>query len=171
MSGVEERVLEGLDGIAPGLEDLYRDIHAHPELSLQERRTAGLAAEGLRTAGYEVTEGVGGTGVVGLLANGDGPTVMLRADMDALPVREATDLPYASTVTATDPDGNEVPVMHACGHDLHVTWLAGAAALLAGSRDAWSGTVLAIFQPAEETAQGAQAMIADGLFERFPKPR
>src|SRR3954470_7488434 len=171
MSTVEERALNGLDGIRTQLEDLYRDIHAHPELSLQERRTAGLAAGRLRAAGYEVTEGVGGTGVVGLLANGDGPTVMLRADMDALPIREATGLPYASTATATDPDGQEVPVMHACGHDVHVTWLAGVTALIAAAREAWHGTVLAVFQPAEETAQGAQAMIDDGLFERFPKPQ
>jgi amidohydrolase len=159
-----------LDSIMAGLEDLYRDIHQHPELSLQEERTAGKAAEHLKAAGFDVTTGVGGTGVVGLLANGDGPTVMLRADMDALPVKEATGLPYASTATATDPSGNEVPVMHACGHDMHVTWLAGATALLAGARDKWSGTVMAVFQPAEETAQGAQAMIDDGLFDRFPKP-
>jgi amidohydrolase len=159
-----------LDAIMAGLEDLYRDIHRHPELSLQEERTAGKAAEHLKAAGFDVTTGVGGTGVVGLLANGDGPTVMLRADMDALPVKEATGLPYASTATATDPSGNEVPVMHACGHDMHVTWLAGATALLAGPRDKWSGTVMAVFQPAEETAQGAQAMIDDGLFDRFPKP-
>jgi amidohydrolase len=117
-----------------------------------------------------VTEGVGGTGVVGLLRNGDGPTVMLRADMDALPVREATGLPYASTATATGPDGRETPVMHACGHDMHVTWLAGATSLLARCPDAWQGTVLAVFQPAEETAEGAQAMIDDGLFDRFPRP-
>jgi len=170
MSVTGERVLSGLGEITPSLEDLYRDIHAHPELSLQERRTAGLAADGLRTAGYEVTEGVGETGVVGQLANGDGPVVMLRADMDALPIREATGLAYASTVTATAPDGHETPVMHACGHDMHVTWLAGATTLLARFRDAWRGTVLAVFQPAEETAQGAQAMIDDGLFARFPKP-
>jgi amidohydrolase len=170
MSATPSRVLRGLGQIASGLEDLYRDIHVHPELSLQEHRTASLAADVLRTAGYEVTEGVGGTGVVGLLANGDGPTVMLRADMDALPIREASGLPYASTVTATDADGNETPVMHACGHDMHVTWLAGATSLLGRSRDAWHGTVLAVFQPAEETAQGAQAMIDDGLFDRFPKP-
>jgi amidohydrolase len=107
---------------------------------------------------------------VGLLSNGEGPTVMLRADMDALPVLEATGLPYASTATATGPDGQETPVMHACGHDMHVAWLAGAATLLARSRDAWHGTVLAVFQPAEETAQGARAMIDDGLFDRFPKP-
>src|SRR4051794_14074655 len=163
-------VLAGLDGVVGRLEDLYRDVHQHPELSMQERRTAGRAAERLRAAGYEVTAGIGGTGVVGLLRNGDGPTVMLRADMDALPVKEATGLPYASTATATDPDGDEVPVMHACGHDMHVTWLAGVTTLLATARDAWRGTVLAVFQPAEETAQGAQAMIDDGLFERFPKP-
>jgi hippurate hydrolase len=162
--------LAGLDAITADLEGLYRDIHRHPELSLQEHRTAGLAADRLQAAGYEVTPGVGGTGVVGLLANGDGPTVMLRADMDALPIEEATGLPYASTATATDPTGNEVPVMHACGHDMHVTWLAGATALLAAARDSWSGTLLAVFQPAEETAQGAQAMIHDGLFDRFPKP-
>src|SRR4051794_9686226 len=170
MSSVEGSPLNGLEGIISDLEDLYRDIHAHPELSLQERRTATAAADRLRRAGYDVTEGVGGTGVVGILHNGDGPTVMLRADMDALPIREATGLPYASTATATDADGHETPVMHACGHDMHVTWLAGATALLARSRDAWHGTILTVFQPAEETAQGAQAMIDDGLFDRFPKP-
>jgi amidohydrolase len=163
--------LGGLAGIMPALEELYRDIHAHPELSMQEHRTAGAAAERLQAAGYAVTTGVGGTGVVGVLSNGDGPTVMLRADMDALPIREATALPYASTVTATDASGSEVPVMHACGHDMHIAWLAGATALLAGARDAWQGTVLAVFQPAEETAQGARAMIDDGLFDRFPKPQ
>src|SRR3954447_3013320 len=136
-------VLAGLDGITAGLEDLYRDVHEHPELSMQEHRTASRAAERLQAAGYDVTTGIGGTGVVGVLSNGEGPTVMLRADMDALPVNEATGLPYASRATATDPDGNEVPVMHACGHDMHVTWLAGTTALLAGSQDAWSGTVLA----------------------------
>jgi amidohydrolase len=163
-------VLTGLDGIMGRLEGLYRDLHEHPELSMQERRTAARAAEALASAGFEVTSGVGGTGVVGVLHNGDGPTVMLRADMDALPVEEATGLPYASTATATDADGNQVPVMHACGHDMHVTWLAGAATLLAQRLSAWNGTLLAIFQPAEETAQGAQAMIDDGLFDRFPKP-
>src|SRR3954454_21978722 len=165
------RWMDALDAIMAQLEDLYRDVHAHPELSMQERRTAAKAAERLQAAGYDVTTGLGGTGVVGVLANGEGPSVMLRADMDALPVREATGLPYASTATATDPDGSEVPVMHACGHDMHVTWLAGFAALLADGRDAWQGTVLAVFQPAEETAQGARAMIDDGLFDRFPKPQ
>src|SRR3954467_11973444 len=163
-------VLAGLDGVMDSLEDLYRDVHSHPELSMQEHRTAGKAAERLEAAGYDVTSEVGGTGVVGALSNGDGPTGMLRADMDALPGKEATGLEYASTATATDPAGDEVPVMHACGHDMHVAWLAGAAALLAGCRDAWKGTVLAVFQPAEETAQGARAMIDDGLLDRFPKP-
>jgi len=163
-------VLTHLSELLPNLETLYKDIHAHPELSMQETRTAGLAADRLRTAGFDVTTGVGKTGVVGLLQNGAGPTVMLRADMDALPVKEATALPYASTVSATDRDGKTVPVMHACGHDIHVTWLVGAATLFAQQRDAWHGTLLALFQPAEETAEGAQAMIDDGLFTRFPKP-
>jgi hippurate hydrolase len=168
--GAAAAVLRGLSAARADLAGLYRDLHAHPELSGQEDRTSATAAARLERAGFAVTAGVGGTGVVGLLANGDGPTVMLRADMDALPVAEATGLEYASTVRATDPSGGDVPVMHACGHDMHVTWLAGATALLAASRDAWSGTLLAIFQPAEETARGAQGMIDDGLFDRFPKP-
>lgn len=163
-------VLGPLAELLPELQSLYKDIHAHPELSMQETRTAGIAAERLRHAGYEVTPEIGKTGVVGLLRNGDGPVVMLRADMDALPVQEATGLPYASKVTARDGAGKTVPVMHACGHDMHVTWLAGAATLFARSPNAWKGTLMAVFQPAEETAQGAQAMIDDGLFQRFPKP-
>ena len=172
MSGgsASDSVLRGLHDTLDDLEALYKDIHSHPELSMQEKRTAGLAAERLKAAGFEVSESVGRTGVVGLLENGEGPTVMLRADMDALPVKEATGLPYASTMTATDPDGNETPVMHACGHDIHVTWLAGATKLLAEAKDAWHGTLMAVFQPAEEIAAGAQAMIDDGLFKRFPKP-
>ena len=134
------------------------------------RADGGCGCGPLRAVGYEVTTGVGKTGVVGLLRNGEGPTVMLRADMDALPVQEATGLPYASKVTATDSAGKSVPVMHACGHDMHVTWLIGTAKLFAKSRDAWKGTLMPVFQPAEETAQGAQAMIDDGLFKRFPKP-
>src|SRR5215203_3796553 len=129
MSATVDRVLGGLDDITAELEALYGDIHANPELSMQERRTAGLSAGRLRDAGYAVTEGVGGTGVVGLLANGDGPTVMLRADMDALPIREATGLDYASKTTAEDAEGNRVPVGHMCGHDMHVAWLVGAATL------------------------------------------
>lgn len=162
--------LADLDPLLPELATIYTDIHAHPELSTQETRTAAIAANHLHAAGFDVSTGVGGTGVVGLLRNGDGPTVMLRADMDALPVAEATGLPYASTVTATDGDGHTVPVMHACGHDMHVTWLIGATTLLARSREHWRGTLLAVFQPAEETGTGAQSMIDDGLFERFPKP-
>ncbi len=169
-SSASGRTLGNLHDLLPHLERLYTDIHSHPELSMQETRTAGIAAEQLRAAGFEVTTGVGKTGVVGLLRNGDGPTVMLRADMDALPVEEATGAPYASKVTATDPDGKTVPVMHACGHDMHVTWLVGATALLAQTRSSWKGTLMAVFQPAEETAAGAQAMIDDGLFKRFPKP-
>jgi hippurate hydrolase len=156
--------------LLPELERLYTDIHSHPELPFQERRTAGIAADRLRGAGYDVTDEIGGTGVVGILRNGDGPTVMLRADMDALPVREQTGLPYASTQTAIDSDGRTVPVMHACGHDMHVTWLIGAAVAMAESRDTWRGTLMPVFQPAEETGRGAQAMIDGGLLARFPKP-
>src|SRR5690348_2412332 len=163
-------VLGGLGDLLPELESIYKAIHAHPELSMQETRPAGIAADRLRAAGYEVTTAVGKTGVVGLLRNGDGPEVMLRADMDALPVQEATGLPYASKLTTTDSTGKTVPVMHACGHDMHVTWLIGAATLFAKSRDAWKGTLMPVFQPAEETAAGAQAMINDGLFRHFPKP-
>jgi amidohydrolase len=163
-------LLAGLRELLPSLESIYKDVHAHPELSMQETRTAGIAADHLRGAGYEVTTGVGNTGVVALLRNGEGPVVMLRADMDALPVQEATGLPYASKATATDTTGKLVPVMHACGHDMHVTWLLGAATLFAKSRGAWNGTLMPVFQPAEETAAGAQAMIDDGLFQRFPKP-
>ena len=166
----DEKLLANLDGLLPELEKIYKDIHSHPELSMQETRTAGIAADHLKAAGYDVTTGVGKTGVVGVLRNGDGPTVMLRADMDALPVKEATGLPYASSVTATDSDGHSTPVMHACGHDMHVTWLIGAATLFAKNRDGWHGTLMPVFQPAEETAAGAQAMIDDHLFDRFPKP-
>jgi hippurate hydrolase len=165
-----DSLLHNLDGLLPDLEALYKDVHSHPELSMQETRTAGLAASRLGAAGYEVTTGVGKTGVVGLLRNGDGPTVMLRADMDALPVEEATNLPYASKATATDRQGNTVPVSHMCGHDMHVAWLAGATQLLAEARTTWRGTLMAVFQPGEETAEGAHAMIEDGLFKRFPKP-
>lgn len=165
-----KRILADLPDLLPMLEAAYKDVHAHPELSMQESRTASLAARHLVDNGYEVTTGVGETGVVGLLRNGDGPTVMLRADMDALPVREATGLDYASTVSATDPSGKTVPVAHACGHDMHVAWLMGASALFARTRDAWAGTLIVLFQPGEETAQGARAMIDDGLSTRFPKP-
>ena len=163
-------VLAGLEDTRPWQEELYRDVHQHPELSHQETRTAGLVADRLRGAGFEVHEQVGGTGVVGVLRNGDGATVLLRADMDALPVREATGLPYASEVTATDADGTEVPVMHACGHDVHVACLAGAAQLLADGREHWTGTLVALFQPAEETGDGARGMVDAGLGTLVPTP-
>jgi hippurate hydrolase len=163
-------VLGNMGGLLPALEALYKDIHAHPELSMQETRTAGIAADRLTKAGFEVTTAVGKTGVVGLLRNGEGPTVMLRADMDALPIAEDTGLAYASRITATDADGNAVPVGHMCGHDMHVAWLVGAATLLSQGRDAWKGTLMVVFQPGEETAQGAQAMLDDGVLDRFPKP-
>lgn len=168
--GHAQNVLANLRTLLPDLESVYKDIHSHPELSMQEKRTAGIAADHLRANGYEVTTAVGKTGVVGVLRNGDGPTIMLRADMDALPVREATGLPYASKVTSTDGGGASVPVMHACGHDMHVSWLIGVTTLFAQSRNAWRGTLMPVFQPAEETGVGAQAMIDDGLFKRFPKP-
>ena len=167
---MDDSAWDGLDELAARLADLYRDLHAHPELSGAEYRTAGLVAAALAPLGFEVTERIGGTGVAGLLRNGDGPVVMLRADTDALPVQELTGLPYASTVHAPGEDGREVPVMHACGHDMHTACLIGAATLLAGSRDTWSGTLLVVFQPAEEQVRGAREMIEDGLFERCAVP-
>jgi amidohydrolase len=153
-----------------GLAGIYRDLHAHPELAFLENRTAGIIAGRLRDLGYETTSGVGQTGVVGELKNGAGPTVLLRADMDALPVRERTGLAYASTVVAADGDGQDVPVMHACGHDMHVTCLLGAAAELVADSASWRGTLLLVFQPAEEKGAGARAMIDDGLYDRFSVP-
>ncbi len=148
----------------------YKDLHVHPELSGQEVRTSELVADHLRAAGAEVTTRVGGTGVVGLLSNGPGPFVMVRADMDALPVAEKTGFDYASTVVALGPDGRPTPVMHACGHDVHVTALVGMVDALARGKDQWHGTLMAIAQPAEETAEGAEAMLRDGIFRRFGKP-
>ena len=152
------------------LEGIYRDIHTNPELSMQEHRTAGIAAAWLREQGYDVTEHVGGTGVVGLLRNGVGPVVLLRADMDALPIKESTGLAYASSKTGTDRFGQATAIAHACGHDMHVAWLMGATRILAENRTLWRGTVMAVFQPGEETGQGARAMIEDGMVKRFPKP-
>jgi hippurate hydrolase len=157
----------GLDERIPGLELLYRDLHEHPELSFQEERTASVLAARLVAAGLEVTTGVGKTGVVGVLRNGEGPTVLLRADMDALPVQEIEKVPYRSRAVGVDPDGVATPVMHACGHDTHMTALIGAVEQLVANRDAWSGTVLAVLQPAEEIGSGAQAMLDDGFLERF----
>jgi amidohydrolase len=152
------------------LAGIYRDLHAHPELAFAEVRTAGIVADQLRSLGYETGTGVGGTGVVGVLRNGAGPAALLRADMDALPVREQTGLDYASTASGVDQDGRDVPVMHACGHDMHVTCLLGAAAALAADRTSWQGTLMLVFQPAEEVGGGAQAMVDDGLFDRFGRP-
>jgi len=163
MSTAASAVLAGLDGMRSEQEDFYRTLHQHPELSHQEHRTAAAVAERLQQAGFEVHTKVGGTGVVGILDNCTGPSVLLRADMDALPVRENTGLPYASTATGSDGDGDQVPVMHACGHDVHVTCLLGAARLLAAARDAWSGRLVVLFQPAEETGDGARAMVGDDL--------
>ncbi len=158
------------DGMAPELLEIYKDLHRHPELSMQERRTAGIAADYIEKLGYAVTRAVGVTGVVGLLRNGDGPTVMLRGDMDALPMAEDTGLPYASQATATDTDGQQVGVAHSCGHDLHVTWLLGAARVLAESRDAWQGTAMVVFQPGEEVAEGARRMVEDWDRAGLPHP-
>lgn len=152
------------------LESIYKDIHANPELSMQEQRTARIAADWLREQGYEVAEKIGGTGVVGLLRNGEGATVLLRADMDALPMKENTGLPYQSTKTGKDPSGVETAIAHSCGHDMHVTWLMGVTQILAQNRDKWRGTIMAVFQPAEETGEGAKAMVGDGMVKRFPKP-
>ncbi len=154
----------------PGLLELYKELHAAPELSLHEERTAAHVAEELRKAGLEVTTGVGRNGVVGVLRNGEGPTVLVRADMDALPVKEQTGLPYASTVVTKDSQGNDVPVMHACGHDIHMTCLVGTARVLARLKGQWHGTLVCIGQPAEEAGGGARSMLVDGLFERFPRP-
>lgn len=163
-------VLTKLGNVRSWQADLYQDLHRHPELSHQEHETASKVAERLGRCGFEVHEGVGGTGVVGVLRNGDGPTVLLRADMDALPMRETTGLPYASTVVTTDARGHELPVAHACGHDMHVTCLLGAADLLASGSEHWHGTLVALFQPAEETGDGARSMVDDGLAGLIPAP-
>lgn len=152
------------------LVDLYRQLHAAPELSFHEEKTAARLADELQKAGCEVTQKIGKHGVVGLLKNGAGPTVMVRSDLDALPVIEATGLPYASKVTSVDSKGNEVGVMHACGHDVHITCLVGTARYMAANKDKWRGTVMFIGQPAEEIVSGALAMLKDGLFTKFRKP-
>jgi amidohydrolase len=153
----------------PFLLQLYQELHAHPELSGQEEWTSDRLASELTAAGFTVTRGIGGHGIVGILTRGKGPVLMIRADMDGLPVREETALPYRSRVRARDSYGREVDVMHACGHDLHMAAFIGAARALAGRED-WSGTLVLVGQPSEETVTGAARMIADGLFERFPRP-
>src|SRR5688572_27294446 len=162
--------LSGLDALYPEMQKLYVDLHQSPELSLHEEKTAAKLAGRLRALGFEVTTGVGKTGLVGVLRNGKGPTVMLRTDLDALPVEEKTGLPYASQVTAKDDSGQSVSVMHACGHDVHMTSWLGAATLLARAKDRWRGTLVMVGQPAEEKGGGARLMLKDGLYSRFPKP-
>ena len=154
----------------PSLERLYRHLHAHPELSRQEEKTSERMARELARARFDAATGVGGFGVVGVLRNGPGPTVMIRADMDALPVAEKTGLPYASRKTAVDAEGRRVGVMHACGHDAHMTAFIGAARVLRAMRRHWRGTLLFVAQPDEEGISGARAMLEDGLFTRFPRP-
>jgi hippurate hydrolase len=161
---------EQVNNVYPKIEQLYIDLHQHPELSLHEVQTAAKMADALRGLGYDVTTGVGGTGVVALLKNGSGRTVMLRTELDALPVEEKTGWPFASKVHTKDDSGADVPVMHACGHDIHMAALVGTAALMAKDRQSWHGTLMLIGQPAEERANGAEAMLKDGLFTRFPKP-
>jgi amidohydrolase len=165
-TGAEKEV----GGVFPDAYKLYVDLHQSPELSSHETQTASKMAERLRALGYEVTDHVGGTGVVAIMKNGNGPTVMLRTELDALPVEEKTGLPYASKVRTKDDAGHDVPVMHACGHDLHMASLYGTAAVMAKEKQSWHGTLMLIGQPAEETITGAKRMIDDGLFKRFPKP-
>ena len=166
------------DSELPSLLAIYKDVHTHPELSTQEKRTSEMVAKELKAVGCEVTDHIGkydnpgltGYGVVGLMKNGDGPVVLVRTDMDALPVEEETGLPYASKVTAKDNGGQEVHVMHACGHDVHIATFIGVARALAKLKDQWHGTIVFVGQPAEEAFGGARAMLKDGLYERFPKP-
>src|SRR6266576_3829810 len=165
-----EIVKAKVDQEYPSLLELYKHLHTHPELSFQEEKTSAKVAEELRAAGYEVTTRVGKHGVVAVLRNGTGPTILVRTDMDALPVKEQTGLPYASSVVAKDPDGKDVPVMHACGHDMNMTCVLGAARVLPKLKEAWHGTLVIIGQPAEERGGGARAMLADGLFQKFPRP-
>src|SRR5882724_4997608 len=165
-----EQVQTRVEQEYPNLFEPYKHLHTHPELSFQEEKTSARVADELRAAGFTVTTGVGKHGVVGILRNGAGPTVLVRTDMDALPVKEQTGLPYSSSVTAKDPDGKEVPVMHACGHDMNMTCVLGAARVLPKLKEAWHGTLVIIGQPAEERGGGARAMLADGLFQKFPRP-
>jgi hippurate hydrolase len=168
---LRSEVKSRVDREYPGLFDLYKHFHSHPELSFQEENTSVRLAEELRKAGYEVTPGVGKYGVVAVFRNGTGPTVLVRSDMDGLPVKEQTGLPYASEVITKDGEGHDVPVMHACGHDCHMACLVGTARVLMALKDQWHGTLVLIGQPAEEKVGGARAMLADGLFRRFPVPK
>ncbi len=169
-SGIQHRVPELISEEYAYLEGLYRYFHSHPELSGHENDTAKRLAQELEYAGFTVSRGIGGYGIVGILKNGDGPMVMARADMDALPIREETGLPYSSTVRMKDPSGKEVDVMHACGHDIHMTVLAGTARILDRIRQEWSGTLMFIGQPSEETVSGAEKMVQEGIYSRFGRP-
>lgn len=170
LAGQGASVQSDIDALYPDLSALYQDLHRNPELGFQETRTAGVLAARLKTLGFDVTTGVGKTGIVAILRNGQGPTAMLRTELDALPVEEKTGAPFASRVTTKNAAGQLVPVMHACGHDLHMTAWMGTAAWMASHRQAWKGTLILVGQPAEETVSGAAAMLKDGLFTKFPKP-
>ena len=167
---LREAVARKVDAEYPSLLAIYQDIHAHPELSFCEVRTPELIAQEMRGLGFEVTEKVGGRGVVAVMKNGPGPTLLIRADMDALPIKEETGLPYASKVVMPDLTGKEQPAMHACAHDSHVTTLLGTARVLTSLKSSWSGTLVMIGQHAEEMVGGARAMLQDGLYTRFPRP-
>ena len=169
MSVIED-ILVGYKAMEPAQEAFYKDLHRHPELSHHEQRTAGDVSDRLRGDGFTVATGIGGTGVAGVLANGSGPVVLLRCELDALPLREDTGAAYASTATAKDASGHEVPTDHACGHDMHMACMTGMATLMAAHRERWNGTLITLFQPAEETGEGAQEMVDDGLFKRIPVP-
>ncbi len=169
-SGAAEDLKGEINKDYPYLSDLYTYLHQNPEISLQEKQTSARIAKELRDIGFDVTENFGGYGLVGVMKNGDGPTVLVRADMDGLPVLEQTGLDIASKVTTVDDNGNTVPVMHACGHDVHMTSFVGAARRLVAMRDKWQGTLVMVGQPAEERVLGAVAMIDEGLFEKFPRP-
>jgi hippurate hydrolase len=166
----QNNLQQQVNAVAPDAHALYLELHQHPELSGHETWTAQTMAGKLRALGYEVTEHVGGTGVVAVMKNGPGPVVMLRTELDALPVTEETGLSYASKVRAKDDSGREVGVMHACGHDVHMATIYGTAAIMAKYKDSWHGTLMLVGQPAEETITGANKMIADGLFTKFPRP-
>jgi amidohydrolase len=170
MMAALDDILAGYEALRPAQEAFYQDLHRHPELSHQEHHTAERVAGQLQKDGFTVQTGIGGTGVTGVLANGSGPVVLLRCELDALPLREATGAPYASTVTVRDASGMEVGVDHACGHDLHMAAMVGMAKLMADHRDRWHGTLIPLFQPAEETGEGAQEMVDDGLFKKIPVP-
>ncbi|MBA3963620.1 MAG: amidohydrolase, partial [Chthoniobacterales bacterium] len=161
---------EQVNAIYPDIEKLYIDLHRNPELGFHEQRTAATLAARVKALGYEVTTGVGGTGIVAILKNGPGPVVMLRTELDALPIEEKTGLPYASVVRTKNDLGELIPVSHMCGHDIHMSAWAGTAELMAKNREGWHGTLMLVGQPAEEIVSGAAAMIRDGLFTRFPKP-